>query len=176
MGIASGIFWIVFGLLFILYQAFKEHPTETVTGIVICAIIICALYLFYTIFDWLLDKNVFLAAVFFVAVFGTIAVKVGSSMVKDAREKEKRIKEYNAHMKKVRDTMTEADYEEYARRSCYRFGANMNKDSIFYWKNEPYFTKIAEAAEMCQSIKMSRLEAEREGMRCSEGGDVERRI
>lgn len=33
MGIASSVLWIMFGLLYILYQAFKEHPAETIGGI-----------------------------------------------------------------------------------------------------------------------------------------------
>lgn len=64
MGIASGIFWIMFGLLYILYQAFKEHPGETLSGVIVCGIILGVLIGWHFLFHALLDWNIVVGSIF----------------------------------------------------------------------------------------------------------------
>lgn len=46
MAIASSIFWIVVGILYIVYQLFKARPAETLSGIIAFVIILAGGYLF----------------------------------------------------------------------------------------------------------------------------------
>lgn len=70
MGIASGIFWIMFGLFYILYKAFKEYPSETVTGILLFGIIGGGIIAWHFIFHALLDWNITIGAIFAFISFG----------------------------------------------------------------------------------------------------------
>ena len=53
MGIASGIFWIVLGLLYILYRAFRESPGETTAGVVVCGAASIIIVILMLCTDWL---------------------------------------------------------------------------------------------------------------------------
>lgn len=64
MGIASGIFWIMFGLLYILYQALKEHPGETLSGVIVCGIVLGVLIGWHFLFHALLDWNNVVGSIF----------------------------------------------------------------------------------------------------------------
>ena len=57
-------------------------------------------------------------------------------------------------MNKVRASMTEKDYEDYARVHCRMYRANMDPNSVLYWKNEPYYSKIKFMAEIKRSCEM----------------------
>lgn len=72
MGIASGIFWIVFGLLYILYRAFKENPSDTITGILLFCIVLFGILAWHAIFNALLKWNIVVAAIFGFGVLGAV--------------------------------------------------------------------------------------------------------
>ena len=40
MGIVSGIFWIVFGILYVIYRLFKDDPEQTTIGVLSILIVI----------------------------------------------------------------------------------------------------------------------------------------
>ena len=64
MGIASGIFWIVFGICYVIYQAFKEHPREALSGTAVFVILGGALASWVLIFNSLLDYDLTVAIIF----------------------------------------------------------------------------------------------------------------
>ena len=64
MAIASGVFWIVFGLLYIWYKAFREEPSATISGTLAFVIVFCCIAACCATFTWLLSVNVPLAMVF----------------------------------------------------------------------------------------------------------------
>ena len=72
MGIASNMFWIMFGLLYVLYRAFKEYPSETITGILLFGLLGGGIIVWYFIFDALLDWNIAIAAIFALISFGSL--------------------------------------------------------------------------------------------------------
>lgn len=64
MGIASGVFWIVFGICYVIYQGFKEHPRETFSITVLFVLLGAALASWVLIFNALLDYDLTVATVF----------------------------------------------------------------------------------------------------------------
>lgn len=64
MAIASGIFWIVFGLLYIWYKAFREEPVATISGTLAFVIVFCGIAACCVTYTWLFSVNVPLATVF----------------------------------------------------------------------------------------------------------------
>ena len=68
------------------------------------------------------------------------------------------MQEYEQWMRKVRATLTEKDYEDYARKNAWKYYANMNENSPLYWKKEPYYSKIVWAVEAAWSVEMRKSE------------------
>ena len=64
MGIASGVFWIVFGIGYVIYLSFKERPRETLCGAALFVILGVALSSWVFIFHSILDYDVTAAIVF----------------------------------------------------------------------------------------------------------------
>ena len=64
MGIASGIFWILFGIGYVIYQSFKEHPKETANGAIIFVILAVAISSWVLIFNAFLDYDPTAAGIF----------------------------------------------------------------------------------------------------------------
>ena len=154
MGIASGVFWIVFGLLYILYKAFREHPSETASGVIAFVVIMGGIIGFTLLYRWMMDQNLVIGSIFAFGVLGTACVLVGRYQYKEHLKREKERAEYEAWMDEVRKTITEKDYEDYARTDGWRYYANMNPKSVMYWKNEPYFSKIKLMVEIKRSCEM----------------------
>lgn len=93
MGIASAVFWIVFGLLYILYQAYKEHPDETFTGVLLFVILGGGMIAWFFIFDFLLDLNIVAASIFLVvssAILFTFIWKIRSKEIAKKKDFEER--------------------------------------------------------------------------------------
>lgn len=67
MGIASGIFWIVFGLGYIVYRSFKEEPKETAHGAAVFIVVALALATWVAICRALIGCNVIIGAIFLFA-------------------------------------------------------------------------------------------------------------
>ena len=155
MGIASGIFWIVFGLLYILYQAFKEHPSETISGVIVFFIIFGCIVGFTLTYRWLMDVNLVLGTVFVIGVIGFGCYKFAKFSHNETLKRQKIIAEYDAWMEEVRATMTEKDYEDYAREKGYLYNVSMNENSPLYWKKEPYYSKIKWGAENRRSGELA---------------------
>ena len=68
MGIASGVLWIVFGVVYVLYRAFKERPGETMTGAVVFFVSALCLGVIGIIFKELREYDIVCAAVFAVVL------------------------------------------------------------------------------------------------------------
>ncbi len=162
MGIASGIFWIMAGVLYVLYRAFKEHPSETISGVIICAVLVGGIIGFTCLYRWMMDQNVLIGSIFAFGVLGIICAWFGRLQYKEKIERDKQRQEYENWMNKVRATMTEKDYENYAKVNCWRFNANMNPNSVLYWKKEPYYQKIKSMAELTRSIEMKKTEGKKQ--------------
>ena len=116
MGIASGVFWIVFGLLYILYKAFREHPDETVTGILLFGIIGGGIIAWHFIFHALLDWNIAVAAIFFVISFGVLIWYFAKINVEKAHEREAYRTKFEKALKIAREEpIDEKDLAEFER-------------------------------------------------------------
>ena len=64
MGIASGIFWIVFGVGYIVYLTFKEHPRESVNSTAIFLVLGGAIATWVLVFNSLLAYDLTVATIF----------------------------------------------------------------------------------------------------------------
>jgi len=51
--VAGNLFWIMIGILYILYRAFKDHPGETLAGILLCGGIVGGIIAFAAIVEGL---------------------------------------------------------------------------------------------------------------------------
>ena len=116
MGIASGVFWIVFGLLYILYKAFREHPDETVTGILLFGIIGGGIIAWHFIFHALLDWNIFVAAVFAIISFGVLIWYFVKINVEKANERAEYQRKFDRALQIAREEpIDEKDLAEFER-------------------------------------------------------------
>ena len=158
MGIASGIFWIMFGLIYIWYQAVKEHPSETITGTLLCILVVGGIILYTYTYRWLMEWNLWVGSIFAFCVLGFVCYKVIQSQIKERKKQEAIHEEYVAWMTKVRSTLTEQDYYNYAKDNWWFYNVSMDEKSCMYWKKEPYYTRICNALELKRSIEMKREE------------------
>ena len=89
---------------------------------------------------------------------GFIIYKVVKYQRRENEKTQKSLEEYEQWMRKVRATLTEKDYEDYARKNAWKYYANMNENSPLYWKKGPYYSKIVWAAEAARSVEMRKSE------------------
>ena len=132
MGIASNIFWIMFGLLYILYQALKEHPNETISGVLIFVVVGGGIIAWHFIYHGLLDWNSAAGAVFGIAsivVFMTFMIRM---WIKDDKKKQKVRDRYNEALRIAREEPI--DEEELAK---WEKGAWKTR-SAYYNPNDKY--------------------------------------
>lgn len=74
MGIASGIFWIVLGLLYIVYRAFSEYATETFAVLLFTGLFAGVLIAWEAILEVLFSWNVTVALAFvFLSILSIVA-------------------------------------------------------------------------------------------------------
>ena len=97
MGIASGIFWIILGLLYILYRAFRDSPGETAAGVVVCGAVIMIIIILMLCTDWLnsVSPGASIAVGMVIAAVGIFVI-----CKKNADEK-RRAKTYEIRMAKA---------------------------------------------------------------------------
>lgn len=127
MGIASGIFWIVFGLLYILYKAFREHPDETVLGILMFGIVGGGIIAWHFIFHALIDWNIYVATAFAAISFGALFWYFIKICRENRQERERRDNLKARALKIAREEpIDEKDLAEYER---------------IYWKTYSYSSK-----------------------------------
>ena len=121
MGVASGIFWIMIGVLYILYQAFKEHPSETLTGSMLFLSIIIPMLAFGFTLNWLLSINLIAGTVFLAVGLGVLAVFMIKTY-KEELEKKERATEFRERVMKVvrKESYTDDELKDYARRWAYK--------------------------------------------------------
>lgn len=112
MGIASGIFWIMFGLLYILYQAFKEHPSETVSGVLVCGIIVCGLLCWHFLFHALLDWNIAIGSIFGMGSITGFLVWIFRYLDKEKKKEQQRIETMNRRHEKAKAIVDKEVYDE----------------------------------------------------------------
>lgn len=67
MVIAANIFWIVIGLIYILYKLFKENPEETSAVVAIFVIILVAFIVYNFLLEVLMKQSIVLGVVFGIA-------------------------------------------------------------------------------------------------------------
>lgn len=161
MGIAGDLFWIAAGIIYVIYRGIKEEPEITIPILIIVPPFVGGIVLFGSITKWLMRQNIMVGAVFSLGVIGLCSYFLARFQYKERLKRQKRQSEYTERMNIVRSSLTEQDYEEYARNNAYRFYANMNPCSFMYWKNEPYYSRIKAAAVLQRSIDMREDEYQR---------------
>ncbi len=154
MGIAGNMFWIMAGILYLIYRGIKEEPETTIPVLIIVPLIVGGIAGYGFLSNWLIEQNIIVGAIFSFGTLGTGIFFLARSQYKERLRQQKWLDEYNEWMNKVRSSLTEQDYEEYARKNAYRYYANMNPSSCMYWKKEPYYSKIKSAVELQRSIEM----------------------
>lgn len=112
MGIASGIFWIMFGLLYILYQAFKEHPSETVSGVLVCGIIVGGLLCWHFLFHALLDWNIAIGSIFGMGSIIGFLVWIFWYLDKEKKKEQQRIETMNRRHEMAKAIVDKEVYDE----------------------------------------------------------------
>lgn len=112
MGIASGVFWIMFGLLYILYQAFKEHPNETITGVLVCGIVVGGLLCWHFLFHALLDWNIAIGSIFGICSLVGFLVWIFRYLDKEKKKKQKFIETLNRRHEKTKAIVDKEVYDE----------------------------------------------------------------
>ena len=139
MGIASGIFWIAIGALYILYRAFRERPGDTISGIVLFLILGGGTIAWGLCFRALLDWNI-IAGVVFSAIS---MIVLGWYIVHINREASKKRKDYAAKFERaLRIAMTEPIDE-----------ADLKKYEETFWKKSCGKGSYAEEKRMYMAAK-----------------------
>lgn len=87
MGIASGVFWIMFGIGYVIYQSFKERPAETVGGAILFVIFGGAIASWVLIFYSLLDCDLTVATIFLVISIAVLIACFCTTFKKRAAER-----------------------------------------------------------------------------------------
>ena len=160
MGIASGIFWIIFGLLYIWYQSFKEHPSETLAGTFLCLCVIFGIVAYTYIYRWLMEKNLWLGAIFCFGVLGFVFYKLIKFQHEASVEDAKRRHEYEEYKARVRSTLTEEDYKAAAMKYRHTIFCSMNENDFNYWKKEPYWSKVKLFTEIDRGAELRKADEE----------------
>ena len=118
MGIASGIFWILAGLLYIWYRALKDDPSTTIAGTIICVAGVSVVIGFFLILNWLLGVNITLGSIFGLAGIGAIigwVIKVNhDKTVEEAKRKERFEEALQIAWDEPVDEAKLKDFERYA--------------------------------------------------------------
>lgn len=113
MGIASGIFWIMFGLLYILYQAFKEHPNETITGVLVCGIVVGGLLCWHFLFHTLLDWNIAIGSIFGICSIIGFLVWIFRYVDKEKKKEQQRIEAMKRRHEMAKAIVDKEVYDEW---------------------------------------------------------------
>ena len=88
MGLASSIFWIVLGILYILYKAFREKPGETIAGIAVAVVTVAGVWLWAFLFQLILSTDlVFLWILYGLATIVPLVIMVARSTMEENKRR-----------------------------------------------------------------------------------------
>lgn len=123
MGIASGIFWILAGLLYIWYRALKDDPSTTIAGTIICVAGVSVVIGFFLIFNWLLSVDITIGSIFALAGIGALVgwvIKVNyDKSVEDGKRKARFAQALQIAREEPIDEAKLKDFERFAWRDDY---------------------------------------------------------
>ena len=89
MGIASGLIWIVFGIVYIWYRAAKEDAETTISSTVIVIAGVGVVAAFILIYNWLNGLHPFAGGAWLLAGWGVIIGWVIKVNIKESKRKKK---------------------------------------------------------------------------------------
>lgn len=110
MGIASGVIWFLFGLLYIWYKLLREDPSGTIVGTLLCVAVVAGLICFRVFFQWLLDTNLVIGTIFGV-LFCVSLIALGIKWAIEGRKEEEKRKERYNHIMDIINQETYTDDE-----------------------------------------------------------------
>lgn len=131
MGIASGVLWVLFGILYIWYKALREDPANTIAGTIFCVSIVAAVVGFFLLLDWLLKANLTLGIIFGVGGCVFLVWYCIKGAVDANKEKQKMINAYENVMRVVRQ-------EEYTEDEIFKYAMKWRMFSPDGWKYYHY--------------------------------------
>lgn len=137
MGIASAIFWIALGFLYVLYQALKERPGETLQCIVLFGLLSGGIIAWNLVLHALLDWNISIAIIFAVISFSLLTWYV----IHINLEASKKRKAYEDRFSRALKIAQEEPIDE----------EDLKKFEELFWKNSPCSHDVY-AAEKTQYI------------------------
>lgn len=160
MALASSIFWIIAGALYILYRAFREYPSETVSGVLLFLVFLSGLLVYIFVGNWLLKVNIVLGAIVRIGVpIGLLIYGIKTKFEEDEKIRKSAV-EYKEKMHKVRATLTEEDYEKYVKKNWVALRVSIDKNAYNYWRKEPYYKHVRDCCECERSIELAKKEKE----------------
>lgn len=116
MGIASGVFWIVFGLCYIWYRALKDNPQQTIQHTLAGILCVGAVVGFCFTFHWLLSISIPVAMVFGIVAISAVVFYAIKCKVEQDAKCDQAISEYNRVMRIVNsETYTDQEIMDYAK-------------------------------------------------------------
>lgn len=125
MGLASAIFWIVFGILYVVYRAFKEEPEQTVSGVVVCVGMVGGITLWCFLFNALLEAyQTALAFLLIMVTFIPLMIWWIRMVQKKNAEDDKRHRDYERYLEILYDMdYSEEEFEKFLNK--WRNGGSM---------------------------------------------------
>lgn len=114
MGIASGIFWIVFGIGYIIYRSFREDPKATTQGAAVFAVVAIMLAAWVVIFYSLTDYNLVIGGVFLFVSCCVWIYGFASEVNRRAKYRDETRKKYQRALSIARsETVNEEELEKF---------------------------------------------------------------
>lgn len=95
MAIVSGVFWIMVGLIYILYQCFKEEPIYAAAGTLWLGILFACIGAFWIIISFCFDTNTVLGAVSGISVAAVVAALAIMYFVRLDRKQQEHVDRLN---------------------------------------------------------------------------------
>lgn len=135
MGIASGVLWIVFGLLYVLYQAIKERPDETLRGAVLFFMILSGICGFYFVNKLLISISPYAGIVWIIGCVSALIIWAVKSWGKEKEQRNRLLEKTNDITSKAREIVwneeyTDEEIDKYAQ-TWMRFPANAQSKERF---------------------------------------------
>ncbi|QTE74029.1 hypothetical protein JS518_14220 [Clostridiales bacterium FE2010] len=115
MATASIVFWVLFGALYIWYQAAKENPERVISETIACILLVLGIITFFFTVSWLGSISIILGILFAVICLGFITYHCYKVQRKDNEILKNLSDRYNQVMDIVnQETYTDKELHEYA--------------------------------------------------------------
>ena len=156
MELVSAILWVLIGILYIIYKAFKEKPGEATNITIVCVSVVGGFIGFVYLLRFLLGRSVLIGIVFAVICVGLLCTTVAASQIKEHKKNKELKSSKKAEIEQIRSTLSDKDLEECAFNNRYSLHISMDSRHWNYWKKEPYYSRVVQLAEIIRYVNVKK--------------------